>query len=61
VQEGCDVVLTLGQSGGRGRGSGLEIDRRSAMLWKIPEERCSAEVLPRSLGRPEGRAGIDPA
>jgi len=38
VKEAGDVVLTLGHSVGRGRGSGLEIDRHSAMLWKIPEE-----------------------
>jgi hypothetical protein len=38
VKEAGDVVITLGHSVGRGRGSGLEIDRHSAMLWKIPEE-----------------------
>ncbi len=30
VEEAGDVVLTLGHSVGRGRGSGLEIDRHSA-------------------------------
>jgi hypothetical protein len=38
VKDAGDVVLTLGHSVGRGRGSGLEIDRHSATLWKPPEE-----------------------
>jgi ketosteroid isomerase-like protein len=38
VSEAGDVVLALVHSVGRGRGSGLEIDRESAMLWRIPEE-----------------------
>jgi ketosteroid isomerase-like protein len=38
VEEAGDVVLVLIHSIGRGRESGLEIDRHSAMLWHIPGE-----------------------
>ena len=38
VKEVGDVVFALVHSVGRGRGSGLEIERHSAMLWLIPEE-----------------------
>jgi ketosteroid isomerase-like protein len=38
VKETGDVVLALVHSVGRGRGSELEIDRHSAMVWQIPEE-----------------------
>jgi ketosteroid isomerase-like protein len=38
VKETDDVVLVLVHSVGHGRESGLEIDRHSAMLWRIPEQ-----------------------
>ncbi len=38
VTETEDVVLVLVHSVGHARGSGLDIDRNSAMLWRIPEE-----------------------
>ena len=38
--ESGDHVLALIHSTGRGRGSGLELDRRAAMLWRVPGERA---------------------
>jgi ketosteroid isomerase-like protein len=38
VIEVDDLVLVLVHSVGRGRGSGLEIDRHSAFVWRIPEQ-----------------------
>lgn len=35
LRESGDVVVTVIHSKGRGRGSGLELDRRSAMVWRI--------------------------
>ena len=36
--ESGDLVLSLIRSTGRGRGSGLELDRRAAMIWTVPAE-----------------------
>ena len=38
--ESGDLVLSLIRSTGRGRGSGLELDRRAAMLWTVPADRA---------------------
>jgi ketosteroid isomerase-like protein len=38
--ESGDLVLVLIRSTGRGRGSGLELDRRAAMVWRVPAERA---------------------
>lgn len=38
--ESGELVLALVRSTGRGRGSGLELERRAAMLWTVPEERA---------------------
>jgi len=35
-----DYVVTLLRSGGRGRGSGLEVEHRSAMVWTVREGRA---------------------
>jgi ketosteroid isomerase-like protein len=38
LMESGDLVLSLIRSLGRGRGSGLELDRSAAMLWTVPAE-----------------------
>jgi ketosteroid isomerase-like protein len=38
--ESGDLVLSLVRSTGRGRGSGLELDRRAAMIWTVPAEQA---------------------
>jgi 3-hydroxy-9,10-secoandrosta-1,3,5(10)-triene-9,17-dione monooxygenase reductase component len=38
--ESGDLVLALIHSTGRGRGSGVELDRHAAMLWTVPAERA---------------------
>ena len=35
-----DLVLALIRSTGKGRSSGLELDRRAAMIWTVPGERA---------------------
>lgn len=35
-----DCVVSLLRSGGRGRGSGLEVEHRSAMVWTVPDGRA---------------------
>jgi ketosteroid isomerase-like protein len=35
-----DLVVAVLHSTGKGRGSGLELDRRSAMLWRVDRERA---------------------
>jgi ketosteroid isomerase-like protein len=37
-----DNVLALLRSGGRGRGSGVEVDRRTAMVWTVRAGRATA-------------------
>jgi ketosteroid isomerase-like protein len=61
VKEAADLVLALVHSVGRGRGSGLEIDRHSAMVWKIPEETLLALKFYRDPSAARKAAGIDPA
>jgi ketosteroid isomerase-like protein len=34
--ESGDQVVALLRSGGRGRGSGIELERRTAMVWTVP-------------------------
>ena len=38
--ESGNLVLALIRSTGRGRGSGVELDRHAAMLWTVPAERA---------------------
>ena len=40
LRELNDVVVALLHSTGKGRGSGLELDRRSAMLWRVADEKA---------------------
>jgi ketosteroid isomerase-like protein len=58
VKEVGDVVFALVHSVGRGRGSGLEIDRRSAMLWLIPEETLLALTFYRDPSAGKKAAGV---
>jgi hypothetical protein len=60
VRESDDVVLALVHSVGRGRGSGLDIDRHSAMLWRIPEETLLAVTFYRDPSAAERAAECGP-
>ena len=40
LREFNEVVVSLLESKGKGRGSGLELDRRSAMLWHVSDEKA---------------------
>ena len=60
MKEAGDMVLAIVHSVGRGRGSGLEIDRDSAMLWQIPEETLLALTFYRDVSAARQAAGIDP-
>jgi ketosteroid isomerase-like protein len=40
LHEVDDLVVAVLHSRGKGRGSGLELDRRSAMLWRVDNERA---------------------
>jgi ketosteroid isomerase-like protein len=58
LKETRDVVFALVHSVGRGRGSGLEIDRHSAMLWRIPEETLLALTFYRDPSAARKAAGV---
>jgi ketosteroid isomerase-like protein len=60
VKEAGDGVLVLIHSLGRGRESGLEIDRHSAMLWQIPDETLLAMTFYRDPSAAQRASGIDP-
>jgi ketosteroid isomerase-like protein len=60
LKEAGDVVVTLVHSVGRGRESGLEIDRDSAMVWEIPEDTLLAMTFYRDPAAARKAAGIDP-
>ena len=59
VMEADDVVLALVHSVGHGRGSGLDIERHSAMLWQIPGETLLAVTFYRDPMAARSAAGID--
>jgi ketosteroid isomerase-like protein len=40
LHEVDDLVVAVLHSRGKGRGSGVELDRRSAMLWRVDGERA---------------------
>jgi ketosteroid isomerase-like protein len=61
VKEADDVVLALVHSVGHGRGSGLDIERHSAMLWRIPAETLLAMTFYRDPLAARRAAGIDAA
>jgi ketosteroid isomerase-like protein len=58
VKETDDVVLALVHSVGRARGSGLDIDRHSAMLWRIPQETPLSLTFYRDPSAAQRSAGI---
>jgi ketosteroid isomerase-like protein len=58
IKEADDVVLALVHSVGHGRVSGLDIDRRSAMLWRIPDETLLALTFYRDPSAARRAAGI---
>ena len=60
VREAGDLVLASVHSVGRGRGSGLAIDRHNAMVWLIPEETLLALTFYRDPSVAEQAAGVDP-
>jgi ketosteroid isomerase-like protein len=58
LMESPDVVLAVVRSVGHGRGSGMDIDRHSAMLWRIPEETLLALTFYRDPFAARIAAGI---
>jgi ketosteroid isomerase-like protein len=42
LMEAGDHVVALLRSGGTGRGSGVEVERRTAMVWTVREGRATA-------------------
>jgi ketosteroid isomerase-like protein len=60
VTEGEDIVLVVVHSVGRGRGSGVEIDRHSAMLWEIPRDTLLGLTFYRDPSAAREAAGIEP-
>jgi ketosteroid isomerase-like protein len=61
VKETGDVVLAMVHSVGHGRGSGLEIDRHSAMLWRISGETLLALTFYRDPSAARRAADVDSA
>lgn len=61
MKETDDVVLALVHSVGHARGSGLDIDRHSAMLWRIREETLLALTFFRDPSAAQRAADIDSA
>jgi ketosteroid isomerase-like protein len=59
--ESGELVLCPIYSTGRGRGSGLELDRRAAMLWTVPGERAVALRFFRDRAAAREAAGLGSA
>jgi ketosteroid isomerase-like protein len=41
IEQG-DLVVALLRSAGRGRGSGIELERRTAMVWTVRQDRATS-------------------
>ena len=59
LMESGDLVLSLIRSLGRGRGSGLELDRSAAMLWIVPAERAVSLRFFRDRASAREAAGLE--
>lgn len=61
LRELDDAVVAVLHSRGKGRGSGLELDRRSAMLWRVDHGRARSVTFYRdpdaALAASRGKAG----
>lgn len=57
--ESEDRVLALVRSTGRGRGSGLELDRRAAIIWTVPAERAVSLRFFRDRAAAREAAGLE--
>jgi ketosteroid isomerase-like protein len=57
ITEHENGTVALLHSIGRGRGSGLELDRRAAMLWRVEGERARSLTFYRDPARALGAAG----
>jgi ketosteroid isomerase-like protein len=58
TEEAGDIIVSMVHSVGRGRESGVEIDRESAMLWQIPDDRLLALTFYRDPAAARKAAGI---
>jgi ketosteroid isomerase-like protein len=58
-----DFVVAVLHSRGKGRGSGLELDRRSSMLWRVDDQRALSLTFYRdpdaALATARGKADPD--
>jgi len=51
MREQGDAVVVQVHSTGKGRGSGLELDRNSAMLWRAGQKKASSLTFYRDAGQ----------
>jgi ketosteroid isomerase-like protein len=53
-----DVVVALIHSTGKGRGSGLQLDRRSAMVWRVEGDHLTSLTFHRDADAALASAGL---
>ena len=53
------LVVSFIRSLGRGRGSGVELDRRAAMLWTVPADRAASLRFFRERAAARKAAGLE--
>jgi ketosteroid isomerase-like protein len=58
LMEAKDNVVALLRSGGVGRGSGVEVERRTAMVWTVREGRAAALRFFRDRNQALAAAGL---